>query len=98
MGRWMSPAEYEKTVNSGVVQWNNQGVSRMSNPANPALYRVAPKGDIHVEYEVPTSTLNGHSNGTSVIYGPNLLYAKLPGKAQSGDVPVRNITLPGSPK
>lgn len=69
----------------------------MSNPATPLAYRAAPPGDIYAEYEVPTSALSPHSAGTSIIYGPDSFVAKLPGRAQSGEVPVRNITLPDCP-
>jgi hypothetical protein len=53
-------------------------------------------GDIYVEYDVPTSALSPHSEGTSLIYGPDSFAAKLPGKAQLDDVPVRNIDVPFS--
>ncbi|WP_431355607.1 TreTu family toxin [Cellulomonas wangsupingiae] len=41
-------------------------------------------GDIYVEYEVPTAVLRPHSQGASIIYGPDSLQARLPGRAQPG--------------
>jgi hypothetical protein len=90
----MNFVEYSNMVTSNVVQWNDVGVSRVANPADPAVYRAAPPGDFYVEYDVPTDVLRPHSAGTSVIYGPNSRFAKLPGRAQAGDVPVQNITTP----
>jgi hypothetical protein len=78
-------------LETGHVQWNSVGTHRVSNPASPETFRAAPKGDVYVEYEVPTATLSPHSQGTSVIRGPNSAAARLPGRAQSGDVPFRNL-------
>jgi hypothetical protein len=96
VGRWMNPEEHANLGDTGVVQWNEQGVSHVLNPPNPAAYRAAPPGDIYVEYDVPTGVLSPHSEGSSIIYGPDSFVAKLPGRAQLGDVPVRNILIPGS--
>jgi hypothetical protein len=96
VGRWMNPEEHANMGDMGVVQWNEQGVSHVLNPPNPAVYRAAPPGDIYVEYDVPTGVLSPNSAGSSIIYGPDSFVAKLPGRAQLGDVSVRNILIPGS--
>lgn len=93
VGRWMSPEEYQKMVNEGLVQWNEVGVHRVANPADRTTHRAAPTGDVYVEYDVPTSALRPHSNGTLVIAGPDSLFAKLPGRATGPDVPATNIVI-----
>lgn len=70
------PDEYAKMSDSGVVQWNEQGVHRVLNPPDPAAYRAAPRGDIYVEYDVPSDVLSPHSAGSSIIYGPDSTVAK----------------------
>lgn len=97
VGRWMSPDEHALMRKTGNVQWNpTSGTHRVSNPATPHAYRDAPDGDIYAEYEVPASALRPHSDGTSIIYGPNSLQARLPGRAQTGDVPFLNMSDPWS--
>ncbi|WP_433531972.1 hypothetical protein ACQPYA_07880 [Micromonospora sp. CA-263727] len=76
------------------VQWNGQGTHRVASPRAPDTYRVAPSGDVYVEYEVPTDALRPHSQGASIIYGPNSLQARLPGRAQTSGVPFRNMSNP----
>jgi hypothetical protein len=90
----MHPDEHAAMQETGNIQWNSVGTHRVTNPATPDAYRAAPKGDIYVDYEVPTSVLRPHSEGTSIIYGPNSLQARLPGRAQPGDVPFRNMSEP----
>jgi hypothetical protein len=76
---------------AGSIQWNNEGVHRVSSPANREACRSAPKGDIYLEYDVPSGVLRPHSNGTSIIYGPDSLQARLPGRTQGRFVPFRNL-------
>jgi hypothetical protein len=90
----MHPDEHAAMRDTGNIQWNNQGTHRVANPPAPDTYRVAPPGDVYVEYEVPMDALRPHSQGTSIIYGPNSLQARLPGRAQTGDVPFRNMSNP----
>ncbi len=95
VGRWMSPEEYSQMVDSNVVVWSREGgVHRVANPPDPTTYRDAPPGSIYVEYDVPSDVLNPQSAGTSIIRGPNSIFAKVPGAAVSGDVPVANIDIP----
>ncbi|MEV1286102.1 polymorphic toxin-type HINT domain-containing protein [Micromonospora sp. NPDC049679] len=94
VGRWMHPDEQAGMRDTGNIQWNDQGTHRVANPPAPDTYRVAPRGDVYVEYEVPTGALRPHSQGTSIIYGPNSLQARLPGRAQTGDVRFRNMSNP----
>jgi hypothetical protein len=90
----MHPDEHAAMQETGNIQWNSVGTHCVANPATPDAYRAAPKGDIYVDYEVSTSVLCPHSEGTSIIYGPNSLQARLPGRAQPGDVPFRNMSEP----
>jgi RHS repeat-associated protein len=93
VGRWMHPDEHAAMRETGAIQWSPQsGNHHVSNPASPSTYRDAPASDFYVEYEVPTSVLRPHSEGTSIVYGPNSLQARLPGRAQTGDVPFRNLS------
>lgn len=84
-------------LESSNIQWNADGVHRVANPPSPSTYRAAPQGDVYVEYEVPTAVLRPHSEGTSIIYGPNSTMASLPGRTQTTDVPFRNMTDPWLP-
>ncbi|NCT91507.1 RHS repeat-associated core domain-containing protein, partial [Cellulomonas sp. APG4] len=91
VGRWTSPAEHAAMKETGSIQWNARGVHRVATPASPSTYRNAPKGDIYVECDVPSGVLKPHSEGTSIIYGPQSLQARLPGRAQTGQVPFQNL-------
>lgn len=91
VGRWMSPRERQGMIDTGNIQWNFDGVHRVSNPPSANTYRAHPRSDVYMEYEVPASSLRPHSTGTSIIYGPESLQAQLPGRAQTGNVPFRNL-------
>jgi hypothetical protein len=98
VGRWMNPAEYEAMKASGTVQGGAGGVSRVAVPATPDAYKAAPKGDIYVEYDVPTSALRpGGTDAWRTIPGPGSPAARQ--AARTGQPPpefpkVENISDP----
>jgi hypothetical protein len=77
VGRWMSKTEYEAMKTTGKVQEGLGGSTRVAFPASPNTYRNAPLGDRYVEFNVPTSSLKPHSQGTMQIPGPNSLYGRI---------------------
>lgn len=81
VGRWMSRAEYAKMKATGRVQADAAGQHRVAYPATADAYKAAPKGDIYVEYDVPTSSLGpGGTDGWRTISGPGSPQAKLAAK------------------
>lgn len=71
----MSQTELDAMTSSGRVQESfNNGVTSVTVPPNPRLYRAAPTGDIFTQFDVPTSSLNGVGTGTAKIYGPNSIF------------------------
>lgn len=83
VGRWMHPDELAKMRNTGKVQEGGGGQTRVSNPASASTYRNNPKSDVYVEFDVPSTRLEPHSEGTSRIPGPNSYDAKVPGRTKS---------------
>jgi RHS repeat-associated protein len=81
VGRWMSPDELKAMQESGFVQEGSGGLHRVAVPVDPAAYKAAPKGDVFVTYDVPTSSLvrAGQENWRA-IPGPNSMHAKLAAK------------------
>lgn len=78
VGRWMSRAEYQAMKTTRVVQADSAGMHRVAYPATPEAYKAAPKGDIYVEYDVPTSSLSpGGTEAWRTIYGPGSPAARL---------------------
>lgn len=78
VGRWMSRAEYQAMKTTKVVQADSAGMHRVAYPATPDAYKAAPKGDIYVEYDVPTSSLSpGGTEAWRTIYGPGSPAARL---------------------
>jgi hypothetical protein len=60
---------------SGRVQESfNNGVTSVTKPPNPDLYRAARSSDTFVQFDVPSSSLNGVGTGTAKIYGPNSIF------------------------
>lgn len=78
VGRWMNPAEYEAMKKAGTVQADSAGMHRVAVPASPNAYKAAPKGDIYVEYDLPSSSLSlGGTNGWRTVHGPGSPAARL---------------------
>ena len=76
----MNPSELAKMKETGRVQEGTGGQTRVADPANPATYKNAPKGDQYVEFDVPASRVKPQSKGTSRIPGPNSPDARVPGR------------------
>jgi hypothetical protein len=73
-GRWRSPDELEAMQNSGRVQESfHNGATSVTVPPNPAAYMNAPEGDVFVQFDVPSDSVQAidSSNGWGKIYGPN---------------------------
>lgn len=64
----MHPDELAKMRDTGRVQEGGRGQTRV---ADPNTCRNAPKGDVYVEFDVPSSRALPHSQGTGRILGPN---------------------------
>ncbi len=97
VGRWMSPAEYNKMVSSGTVQESYSGITHVAYPANPTAYGAqAAPGSYYVQFNVPSSSLRLTSNGWASINGPNSLvgrYAARNGLPIPQMPPANNIQL-----
>nr|WP_228063777.1 MULTISPECIES: RHS repeat-associated core domain-containing protein [unclassified Streptococcus] len=53
VGRWMSPEEYAKMVETGKVQVSPNGDRTfVSNPADIEAFQSAPKGSVYIEFDV----------------------------------------------
>lgn len=92
VGRWMSQAEYEAMIDTGIVQEGSGGVTNVAYPADPETYmRPAVSGSRYVEFDVPQETLfPGGKVGYATIRGPSSWWAKY-GKALSEMPPARDI-------
>lgn len=77
VGRWMSQAEYEKMVKTGMVQESYSGTTHVANPASIEAFGI---GQIYVEFDVPTSALIQTNEGWAKILGPNTIEARLAAK------------------
>jgi len=93
VGRYMSQTELDAMTTSGRVQESfNNGVTSVTVPPNPGLYRAAPTSDIFTQFDVPTSSLNGVGTGTAKIYGPNSIFGPRLGITEMP--PATNIVIP----
>lgn len=79
VGRWMSRDEYNKMVETEHVQKPyNADQSYVANPADyNAFYKQTEKGNVYVEFDVPTSSLKQTKDIWATIPGPNSMYSKL---------------------
>jgi hypothetical protein len=79
VGRWMSRAEYDAMVASGMVQEGAGGRTYVASPADPAAYgREAAPGTGYVEFDVPRHSLYpAGKQGWAQIPGPNSLQGRL---------------------
>lgn len=81
VGRWMSPDELAAMKRTGFVQEGSGGLHRVVVPASKDAYKAAPKGDVFVTYEVPTSSLKSAGNDAwRAIPGPNSIHGRLAAK------------------
>ena len=78
VGRWMSPAEHDAMVETGMVQEGAGGVTSVANPADINAYmRQAAPGTRYVEFNVPGDVLRqGGAPGWGIIPGPNSIFAR----------------------
>jgi hypothetical protein len=75
VGRFMSRAELDKMLATGRVQESTgKGITSVTFPPNPSLYRAGPKGDTFVQFDVPLSAVRATGTGTGKIYGPNSVF------------------------
>ena len=93
VGRVMSTAELEAMQSTGLVQQSlNRGVTSVTIPPNPSLYRAGPAGDIFVQFDVPQTAINALARGVGKIYGPNSIFG--PAKGITSMPPATNIVVP----
>jgi RHS repeat-associated protein len=93
VGRVMSLQELEAMQSTGLVQESfNGGVTSVTLPPNPTLYRAGPSGDIFVQFDVPSSAIGASGNGVAKIYGPNSMFGAA--KGITAMPPATNITVP----
>jgi uncharacterized protein RhaS with RHS repeats len=93
VGRIMSQEELSAMRASGLLQESrNGGVTSVTLPPNPDLYRAGPSGDVFVQFDVPKSAINAAGNGVAKIYGPNSIFG--PAKGITSMPPVTNIIVP----
>jgi len=89
----MSPQELEAMQSTGLVQESyNGGVTSVTVPPNPNLYRAGPSGDVFVQFDVPQSAINAAGSGVGKIYGPNSIFG--PAKGIASMPPATNIVIP----
>ena len=78
---------------TGLVQESrNGGVTSVTLPPNPNLYRAGPGGDMFVQFDVPNSAINASGSGIGKIYGPNSIFG--PAKGITSMPPATNIIVP----
>jgi len=79
VGRWMSPAEYNKTVSTSTVQESRSGTTHVTSPADSSVFKpTAPPGSVHAQFDVPATSVKPTSaSGVAKIIGPNSLEGRL---------------------
>ncbi|MGS2644636.1 TreTu family toxin [Streptosporangium sp. LJ11] len=101
VGRWMSPAEYEAMMKTGMVQSGAGDRSYVVHPPSKDAYKPTWPGSVYVEFDVPRSTLvPGGRPGDYKMAGPNSFDARVAarkGLPIPNLPPAKNITLGGSP-
>jgi RHS repeat-associated protein len=74
VGRWMGSSEYDKMVQSGMVQESRSGTTHVALPASPDTFgRQAKPGTLYAEFEVPSASVKPSGDGIAKIVGPNSL-------------------------
>ena len=79
VGRWMSPEEYQKMLETGRVQMSPDGNrAYVANPADiNAFGRQASPGSVYVEFDVISSSIRpGGTDGWGIIPGPGSIFDK----------------------
>ncbi|PBC75794.1 RHS repeat-associated protein [Streptomyces sp. TLI_235] len=78
VGRWMSTEEYQKMLDTGMVQAGAGDRTFVVYPASPDAYISARPGSVYVEFDVPHSLLSpGGRPGDYKLSGPASLDARL---------------------
>jgi RHS repeat-associated protein len=82
VGRWMGQLEYEKMLNTNMVQESkfSEGITSFALPENPmAFIRQADAGSYYVRFDVPASFVRskGADSGWGFIAGPSSVYGRL---------------------
>lgn len=81
VGRWMSQQEYDKMVETGMVQESFSGTTHVADPASiDAFGKQAKSGQLYVEFDVPSSSLKRTKEGWSKVLGPHTIEARLAAK------------------
>ena len=60
-----------------VHESTGEGLTHVSNPADPNIYRDAAAGDVYVEFDVPESLVLPAGSGWGIIAGPSSIYGRL---------------------
>ena len=94
VGRWMSPAEYEKMAATSRVQESYSTVTSVTHPPNPNLWLNAKPGSLFAEFDIPRSRLDVSANGIGKIFGPSSIFNKAKGYTEMP--PATNIRVTGS--
>ncbi|WP_430791339.1 RHS repeat-associated core domain-containing protein [Actinoplanes sp. G11-F43] len=99
VGRWMSQAEYDAMVRTGMVQRGGGGLTYVVHPADPEAYRSARPGSVYAEFDVPRSSLiPGGRPGDFKMSDSSTVFSRL--AVSKGGAPLelpaaKNITLGG---
>lgn len=89
VGRWMSLDELAKMKETGYVQAGAGGLHRVAVPASSKSYKAAKKGDVYVEYDLPTSSLSkGGQDIWRSVHGPDSTKGRL---AKQNGTPVPEL-------
>ncbi|MCE3032426.1 polymorphic toxin-type HINT domain-containing protein [Streptomyces sp. CMSTAAHL-2] len=101
VGRWMSPVEHQKMLDTGMVQPGAGDRTFVVYPASPDAYISARPGSVYVEFDVPKSLLSpGGRPGDYKLSGPASLDARLAARKglPAPELPeAKNIRLGGEP-
>ena len=99
VGRWMSPAEYQSMVDTGMVQAGGGGFSYVVYPADQNAYISARPGSVYAEFDVPQSSLiPGGRPGDFKMSDSSTIFSRL--SVKNGGPPLelpeaKNIRLAG---
>jgi RHS repeat-associated protein len=99
VGRWMSKAEYEAMMRTGMVQRGGGGLTYVVYPPSPGAYTSARPGSVYVEFDVPRSSLiPGGRAGDYKISDSDTIFSRL--SVSKGGAPLqlpeaKNVKLGG---
>ncbi|UQA97088.1 hypothetical protein K9S39_39135 [Streptomyces halobius] len=99
VGRWMSPAEHQAMMETGMVQRGGGGFTYVVYPASRDAYISARPGSVYVEFDVPKSSLiPGGRPGDFKMSDSDTIFARL-AKKKGNPVPelpkAKNVKLGG---